>query len=130
MMEADTEGLLAHLIESHGEEVVDAMFGSWMAKRHRERPRLFWAKPEGRARAPHYLAFVRQENCCRCGAPPRSDPDHIGQSGMGLKADDYRTIPLCRRCHELRQTAKLEDFDWKANMIDTLVRYLRIVEQT
>ena len=129
-MVSQDEILLTDLIELHGEELVDTLLGTWLAKRHRERPRLMWAKPASRAVAPHYLAFVRQQSCCRCDAPPNSDPDHIGPRGMSKKADDYRTIPLCRRCHELRQTAKLEDFDWRAKMIDVLVQYLRIVEQT
>jgi len=121
--------LLEDLSGEYGTDAMEAMIGYWLAKSHRERPRLFWSKPEGAAKAPHYLEFVRQQNCCRCGAEPRVDPDHIGPRGLSQKTDDYRTIPLCRRCHDLRQTGKLPEFDWKHHMVNTLIRYLRIVEQ-
>jgi hypothetical protein len=35
--------------------------------------------------------------CCR---PAPSDPHHVGRRGVGQKTDDYRTVPLCRRCHD------------------------------
>lgn len=52
-----------------------------------------------------YLAFVRACSCCACGAPGPSDAHHWalrGRSGggMAMKADDLRTVPLCRRCHD------------------------------
>ena len=38
-----------------------------------------------------------------CDAPPPSEPHHIRGvghfGGMGLKAPDVLTIPLCRKCH-------------------------------
>lgn len=51
-------------------------------------------------RSPRYLAFVRDEECCICAAPPPSDPHHIGPRGMGQKTDDTRAVPLCRRHHD------------------------------
>ncbi len=37
----------------------------------------------------------------RGGAAGPSDPHHYGTGGgMGQKTDDYRTVPLCRRCHD------------------------------
>lgn len=47
-----------------------------------------------------YLAFVRDNPCCACAAPGPSDPHHYGPRGVGQKTDDYRTVPLCRRCHD------------------------------
>lgn len=122
--------LLLKLTEEHGPEAIASVVGVWIAQSHRDRLALYRLRPESPARAPHYLAFVRQQNCCRCGADPRSDPDHIGPRGMGQKTDDYRTVPLCRRCHDLRHQGKLDDFDWQHQMINVLVRYLRFVEQT
>ena len=46
---------------------------------------------------------IRQLPCCRCYAPPPSQACHAnwGQfgKGMGIKADDEYTIPLCYVCH-------------------------------
>lgn len=51
-----------------------------------------------------YLAFVREHDCCACGADGPSDPHHWALKGkgggMGTKADDFRTVPLCRACHD------------------------------
>ena len=51
-----------------------------------------------------YLAFVREHDCCACGADGPSDPHHWALKGkgggMGTKADDFRTVPLCRLCHD------------------------------
>ncbi len=52
------------------------------------------------ARSAAYLAFVRAEPCCVCSAPAPSDPHHFGPRGVGQKTDDFRTVPLCRRCHD------------------------------
>lgn len=51
-----------------------------------------------------YLAFVRKLPCSGCGATPGGDAHHaigIGHfSGVGLKAPDSLTMPLCRTCHD------------------------------
>jgi len=57
------------------------------------------------SRSARYLAFVRERSCCACAAPGPSDPHHwalkgSGNGGMGMKVDDLRTVPLCRRCHD------------------------------
>lgn len=124
------EEALAAMVHTLGQEVVDKAVGVWLAKSHRERPRLFWAKPDSPARAPHYMAFVRQLNCCICGAPPPSEPHHFGPRGIGQKTDDYRTVPLCRRCHDQQHNDGPMQARIQSKMIETLVRYLRIVEQT
>lgn len=49
-----------------------------------------------------YLRWVRTLPCSHCGNP-EAEPHHIigiGASGMGTKADDIHTMPLCRRCHD------------------------------
>jgi hypothetical protein len=45
------------------------------------------------------LDRVRALPCSKCGHPPRSDAHHLTGAGMGLKASDKTTIPLCRSCH-------------------------------
>ena len=49
-----------------------------------------------------YLAFIRQQPCCipnhDCQGP--IDAHHAAKrSGMGLKASDHDTLPLCRQGH-------------------------------
>ena len=128
---ADTGGtgaeLLAILNERLGAERVDKIVGAWLAESHRDRPRLMLAKPEGPARAPHYLAFVRGLSCAMCEAPAPNDAHHFGRSGVAMKADDYRTIPMCRRCHNAWHEGRGER-DLARYVVDTLVRYLRTVE--
>jgi hypothetical protein len=51
-------------------------------------------------RDPKYLEHVRGRPCCICGALPPNDAHHFGPRGMGQKADDRRTVPLCRIHHD------------------------------
>lgn len=49
-----------------------------------------------------WLKWVKSQQCCGCGSSA-DDPHHIighGQGGMGTKAHDIFTIPLCRACHD------------------------------
>jgi len=48
-----------------------------------------------------YLDYVRSHRCSACTAPPPSEAHHFmqGSGGMGVKADDTYTVPLCRTCH-------------------------------
>ncbi|MBC3378471.1 DUF968 domain-containing protein [Serratia fonticola] len=49
-----------------------------------------------------YLQWVKSQPCVCCGARA-GDPHHIighGQGGMGTKAHDLLTIPLCRQHHD------------------------------
>lgn len=48
-----------------------------------------------------WLKWVKSQQCCGCGSSA-DDPHHIighSQGGMGTKAHDLFTIPLCRDCH-------------------------------
>lgn len=46
-----------------------------------------------------YLNYVRQQSCMFCSAPPPSEAHHYGSRGVGQKADDRETVPLCHSCH-------------------------------
>lgn len=49
-----------------------------------------------------YLAFVRGLPCSMCKLPDHSVAHHIigvGEGGMGTKACDLLTMPLCAACH-------------------------------
>lgn len=51
-----------------------------------------------------HLERVKMLPCCVCGAEPPSDAHHcLGYefgTGKGLKASDYKTIPLCKSHHQ------------------------------
>jgi len=124
--------LLDALEERLGPDLVAAAVGSWVGRHHRDRPRLFWSRPDAHAQAPHYLAFVRELSCAKCSAPPSSviDPHHYGPRGMGQKTDDYRTIPLCRVCHLEAHRHRWSDAWMYWTQVSTLIQYLRMMEQT
>ena len=49
-----------------------------------------------------YIHWIKEQNCCHCGAPA-DDPHHvigIGAGIMGAKASDIHAVPLCREHHE------------------------------
>ena len=67
--------------------------------------------------APH-LAFVRKKPCCVCGNECGNHAHHLRiNHGMGMKASDEWTVPLCPNCHLYgpdavhRYGSKLE-LDW------------------
>lgn len=51
------------------------------------------------ARSKDYLAHVRTFPCCSCGATEAIHAHHVASGGMGQKASDYLTAPLCWSCH-------------------------------
>lgn len=62
---------------------------------------------------PKRLAWIRRQACACCGAPPPSHAHHHTtgltasgklaraglRRGVGQKADDTETLPLCLKCH-------------------------------
>lgn len=46
-----------------------------------------------------YLHWVASLPCCSCGARPPSHAHHSTGGGMGMKAHDRETMPLCHKCH-------------------------------
>jgi hypothetical protein len=73
-------------------------------------------------RSKAYLDWVKTLSCCGCGIEPASDGFSVNTmdahhliaaglgGGMGTKASDLLTIPLCRKCHnELHRDVK----DWE-----------------
>jgi hypothetical protein len=49
---------------------------------------------------PYWLARIRKQPCAMCGHGPPCDAHHatFGR-GMGQRASDRETMPLCRVCH-------------------------------
>lgn len=58
------------------------------------------------------LTRIRQLPCCQCQALPPSQACHANWGdfgkGMGIKADDEYTIPLCAKCHR-----ELDTYVWQ-----------------
>lgn len=125
----DPVTLMTNLVTEYGQEAIEEVIGAYFKGLESDDPK-YVLGPLPAARAPHYLAYVRQLNCCSCGQAPRVDPHHDGPRGMGQKTDDYRTIPLCFKCHRRLHDGGELPIDIKAKMIDTLVRYLRLTEHT
>ena len=81
-----------------------------------------------RLRDERYLAFVRRQSCCVCGAPAPSDAAHVryqslldGKRSTGLaeKPDDRWAVPMNRSCHRLQHSMNERDF-WAMKGIDPL----------
>lgn len=78
-------------------------------------------------RSLRYMEFIRELPCASCSAPPRSDPHHVGRQGMGQKVDDFRCVPLCRRCHDMAERGTLRQREWFDVVIARcLARYFRL----
>lgn len=70
-------------------------------------------KPQKPARDRAYLNFVRSGECLACETSERSQAAHVRmghKGGMGQKPSDYRTLPLCHRCHSRQHQIGEESF--------------------
>ena len=82
------------------------------------------------------LAAIRKLPCVVCGRSP-VDAAHSNQSGhgkgMGLKACDSKTIPLCRNHHqEFDQFQKMnrsESVEWFDKMLEKTERMLSLNDE-
>ncbi|WKL82087.1 DUF968 domain-containing protein [Raoultella ornithinolytica] len=67
-----------------------------------EAPATYFARPKRiRWESPHFIAWVKTQTCMCCGQPA-DDAHHLigwGQGGVGTKAHDIFTLPLCRKHH-------------------------------
>jgi len=55
-------------------------------------------------RSKKYRDFIKMQPCIVCWNPGPSDPHHEDQTfhnkGMGIKAPDTQTVPMCRKHHQ------------------------------
>ncbi|MGE3549766.1 MAG: DUF968 domain-containing protein [Geobacter sp.] len=75
-----------------------------------------------------YLNFIRSLPCCRCAAPSPSHAHHHpaeGNSSVGMKTSDLRTVPLCWRCHDLVHRHGKRSF-WGRLDVEALISRLNI----
>ncbi|TDB57219.1 hypothetical protein C5467_11260 [Photorhabdus khanii subsp. guanajuatensis] len=95
-----------------------------------EPPTSFMLKPKlQRWQNVKWLRWVKSQPCMCCERPA-DDPHHIighGQSGIGTKAHDLFTIPLCRECHnELHRDPKI----WEQKYGSQIVLLFRFLDRS
>ena len=79
------------------------------------------------------LAAIRKLPCVVCGRSP-VDAAHSNQSahnkGLGIKASDEFTIPLCRQHHieydQLQKMNRSQSVEWFAKMLEKTERMLNL----
>ena len=68
-------------------------------------------------RSKKYLKWVKSLPCCMCGGGSEDAHHIIGRGhlgGMGTKAPDNYTMPVCRQHHqEIHQRPELLDDQWE-----------------
>ena len=77
-------------------------------------------KRSSRWRSQTHCNFVRSHACCACGSTTAIEVAHVrlgSGAGMGQKPDDWRTVSLCKHCHQL-QHEKGERTFWRAFGLD------------
>jgi hypothetical protein len=75
-----------------------------------------------------YLAFVRARPCCHCGDTDRVEAHHTGKRGMGQKAPDSTTVPLCHACHMCFHTDGALDGLTRAQTMDTFAVSVDLIQ--
>jgi len=77
-----------------------------------------------------YLAWIRKQPCVICRrTPSQAHHEALGNRGIGTKAPDTYTLPLCYMCHRNRENTGFETFwehekDPKLQIIEHLTRYI------
>jgi hypothetical protein len=57
-------------------------------------------RPSKPVRDEAYKRFIRKLPCVGCGKSWGIEAAHFGPHGLGQKASDLQTLPLCRGCHQ------------------------------
>lgn len=48
-----------------------------------------------------YMRRIKEQDCIACGASAPCDCHHIREGqGVGMRASNFLTIPLCKECHQ------------------------------
>lgn len=81
------------------------------------------AKRASRWKSIAHRDWIRGFVCCTCASPVGIEVAHVrlgSGAGMGQKPDDWRTVPLCRDCHQNQHTMGEETF-WKGRYVEELI---------
>jgi hypothetical protein len=80
-------------------------------------------KRDSRWRSQAHCNFVRDHACCTCGSTSAIEVAHVrigSGAGMGQKPDDWRTVSLCKECHQRQHTG--ERTFWQGKDVEALIR--------
>ncbi|EJW6018158.1 DUF968 domain-containing protein [Escherichia coli] len=92
-----------------------------------ESPESFMRRPKRRRWVNEkYTRWVKTQPCACCGQPA-DDPHHLighGQGGMGTKAHDIFTLPLCREHHNELHADPLAFEEKHGSQVDLIFRFL------
>lgn len=87
-------------------------------------PQLY--RPAQPLRDPGHLAFVRRHPCAVCKTRWNVEAAHTGPHGIGQKASDDQTIPLCREHHRTLHRLGRVRFELLFNLdLDSIVQDLK-----
>lgn len=81
------------------------------------------AKRDGRWRSQRHRNFVRDHACSVCHAAAPIEVAHVrlgSGAGMSQKPDDWRTVSLCRDCHQRQHNVGEVTF-WTGRDVDALI---------
>lgn len=80
------------------------------------------AKRSSRWRSVSHCNFVRSHACSNCGSMTAIEVAHVrigSGAGVGQKPSDWRTVSLCKPCHQLQHTG--ERTFWKGRDVEALI---------
>lgn len=75
---------------------------------------------KGRAVDRNYIDYVKSLPCLVCGNSP-CDPEHVFRRSHGQ--NDYLTVPLCRKDHEIRGSMGVDTWEetYRIDIKDALI---------
>ena len=80
-------------------------------------------KRESRWRSPAHCNFVRSHACSVCHSQVAIEVAHVrigSGAGMGQKPDDWRTVSLCKVCHNAQHEIGERTF-WGGQDVEALI---------
>ena len=84
-------------------------------------------KPRKPIQDQEYLDYVKMQPCLFCGQQPAGQAHHVRfghKAGMGIKPDDYRSIPLCQKHHDDAHNAKIPPWIGREEIFECMVDLL------
>jgi len=79
-------------------------------------------------RSERYLSFVRKHPCLICGRESVAHHEPLGCSGMSIKCDDSRCLPLCVAHHAERHQTGFKTF-WDKYRIAPEMEIIRMMTE-
>lgn len=80
-------------------------------------------KRSSRFRSQAHCNFVRSHACCNCGSQTAIEVAHVrlgSGAGISQKPDDWRTVSLCKHCHQEQHNGGEATF-WAGRDVEALI---------